>query len=185
MKIKNLKIEKYLKDLSSKKSMPGGGSVAALNASLGYALILMVCNLSLGKERYKPYEKLIKTAIYTANKNQNLCVNFIDEDILYFKNIEKVFKMKNETIQQKNKKKAAMEKACKICCKVPKKIMNISDEGLKLVRSLIGKTNTSASSDLEVATECFIAAKNSAYINILINLKSINDKNFIKKYKKY
>lgn len=183
--IKKQKIEKYILDLSSKKSMPGGGSVAALNGALGAALILMVCNLSLGKEKYKKHEKLIKLTIKKTEKMRNKFLKLIDEDIENFKTIEKVFKMENETCEQKKKRKIAMEKACKICCKAPKEMMNLSEKGLNIVRTLTGKTNVSASSDLEVATECFIAAKNSAYINILINLKYINDKTFIKKYKKY
>lgn len=182
--MKKATIEKYLLKLSSKESMPGGGSVAALNGACGMALVLMVCNLSIGKEKYKKHEKLIRESIKKAIKMRERYLFLLEEDIRLFKNIEKVFKMKKETKKQKEQKKKAMEKACKICCRVPKEMIDLSEKGLKLVKKLMGKTNKSASSDLVVAKECFVSCKKSAYVNILINLKSINDKKFIKKYKK-
>ena len=42
----------YLDKLASADPEPGGGSVAALAGALGAALVTMVTNLTLGKEKY-------------------------------------------------------------------------------------------------------------------------------------
>ena len=45
-------LESYLDRLASVEPEPGGGSVAALVGALGAALVTMVTNLTLGKEKY-------------------------------------------------------------------------------------------------------------------------------------
>lgn len=184
MDIYDYKIKDYIKVLSSKESMPGGGSVSALAGAEGMALILMVCNLTIGKEKYKKYDKLIKKTIKDAEKLKNKFLKLMQDDINDFKNIEKVFKMPKNTENEKKKRSIAMEKACKICCKAPKEIIECAYKGIFLSKNIIGKSNMSAASDLVVAAINLEAAAKGAYQNILINFKGIKDKNFIKEYSK-
>ena len=53
MKFERMEIRAFLDELASDSPAPGGGSVAALCASLGSALVSMVSNLTIGKEKYK------------------------------------------------------------------------------------------------------------------------------------
>jgi len=46
-------LDKYVDAVSSKERTPGGGSVAAISASLGCALASMVANLTFEKEAFK------------------------------------------------------------------------------------------------------------------------------------
>ena len=46
-------IETYLNDLAAKKSAPGGGSAAALQAATGAALMSMVANYTAGNPKCK------------------------------------------------------------------------------------------------------------------------------------
>ena len=50
---KDEKIEEFIKKLSSSDSMPGGGVVSSLIAANGISLTIKVCNLTIGKEKYK------------------------------------------------------------------------------------------------------------------------------------
>ena len=59
-------LKKYLDDLASNKPAPGGGSAAALTAAAGVALISMVANFTLGKEKYKSVEAKIKEVLQEA-----------------------------------------------------------------------------------------------------------------------
>ena len=45
----------FVHELSSDSKAPGGGSVAALAASLGAGLCAMVCNLTVGKKGYEEH----------------------------------------------------------------------------------------------------------------------------------
>ena len=50
-------IETYLNDLAARKSSPGGGSAAALQAAIGAGLISMVANYTIDNLKYKNSEK--------------------------------------------------------------------------------------------------------------------------------
>ena len=50
-------LKTYLDDLAAKKPAPGGGSAAALAASIGAGLISMVANYTVDNPRYKNVEE--------------------------------------------------------------------------------------------------------------------------------
>ena len=56
----NLKITEYLEKAAAGTAVPGGGSVAALNACLAAGLIEMVANLTIGKKNYAAVEEEMK-----------------------------------------------------------------------------------------------------------------------------
>ncbi len=45
-------IDAFLEKLASSAPEPGGGAAAALTAATGAALVSMVANLTIGKEKY-------------------------------------------------------------------------------------------------------------------------------------
>ncbi|MCK4593697.1 cyclodeaminase/cyclohydrolase family protein, partial [bacterium] len=51
----DLKITEFLQKLGSRAPAPGGGSAAALSASLGANLLSMVCQLTAGKKGYEEH----------------------------------------------------------------------------------------------------------------------------------
>src|SRR2546425_12846338 len=59
-------IARFLDELASGAPVPGGGAAAALEAALGAALVSMVCNLTIGKEKYRDYEQTMVEARATA-----------------------------------------------------------------------------------------------------------------------
>ena len=175
---KNYKIEKFLEALSSKKSMPGGGVAASLVSANGVALAIKVCNLSIGKEKYKANEGLIKKSLVKLNAMKEKFLQLMDEDAFNFKCMEDVYKMKNDTEDEKKKRKIALEKACKICCKTPMKVVRETSDAMLIVRQLMGKTNISAASDLKIANMLLYTSMRAALENVDINLKYIKDEKF-------
>lgn len=51
------RIDLFVKELGARKPSPGGGAAAALAGALGAALIMKVANFTIGKKKYKRYEK--------------------------------------------------------------------------------------------------------------------------------
>src|SRR5690606_14629486 len=47
-----LTVHQFLDRLASGEATPGGGSASALGGALGAPLVSMVCNLTLGREKY-------------------------------------------------------------------------------------------------------------------------------------
>ena len=74
--MKKHSLESYIEKLASKNPVPGGGGVAALNLSLGAALLEMVINLSIGKksliqftEQLESYLKHSSCRIFKAQRD--------------------------------------------------------------------------------------------------------------------
>ena len=180
MSYKQLKIEDFLNKLSSTESMPGGGVAAALVAANGASCALKVCNLSLGKEKYKMYEGLIKESIVELEKMRANFLSFMDEDAKKFKAMEAVYKMPRDTEEEKRKRKNALETACKICCEIPASLLAEAAKAIVITSELQGKTNVSAESDLKVAIKFFAIAIKCAWDNIETNMRYIgNDEEFL------
>lgn len=175
-----LKIEEFLKLTSSTSSMPGGGVVCALLGAEAVSLALKVCNLSLGKEKYKENEILIKESIEELKELRLIFYKLMDDDAREFKVMEEVYKMPQNTDDEKIKRKEALKNACTVCCKVPCKVITNSLLLIEKVNLLDGKTNVSAASDLKLAMMFAETAIRGAWENVEINLKYANDENLNK-----
>ena len=53
--MKNMSLDDFTRELSSKKPVPGGGGAAALAGALSASLSSMVVNYTLGKKHYIKY----------------------------------------------------------------------------------------------------------------------------------
>ena len=91
---KDYTIKHFIEKLSSSDSMPGGGVASALTAAIGISLTIMVCNLSIGKEKYKKYEELIKSNKLKAENLKNIFLDLMDKDAENFKCMEEVYKIR-------------------------------------------------------------------------------------------
>jgi formiminotetrahydrofolate cyclodeaminase len=152
MAYKDNTLQKYLDDLSARLPAPGGGSAAALTASLGAALISMVVNFTLGKKRYARYEDELKGILTISERLRGDFLRLVDLDV--------------EAYQSKNIKEAL---------DVPFMLARLCFEGVKLCPPLIKKGNVNLISDVAVAAVLLESAFSSAYFNVKINLKNLND----------
>ncbi len=75
----NLPIKKYISELSSEQSTPGGGGTSALVASLGIALEMMVARISLKKQEGER-KKTLEETIQKLEKLRNDAEQVIDLD---------------------------------------------------------------------------------------------------------
>jgi len=64
----DMTISAFLEELSSATPAPGGGSVAALSGAMAASLVLMVCNLTISKEKYAENEQEIEAILEEALK---------------------------------------------------------------------------------------------------------------------
>ena len=180
MDYKDFKIEEFLEKLSSTDSMPGGGTVSALVGANAISSAIKVCNLSLGKEKYKENEALIKESIIKLEENKKKFLRFMDEDAINFKVMEEVYKMPRLSDEDKEKRKNALANACKVCCAVPIKIIDNAVESLQIVLNLKGKTNVSAKSDLVIAGVLLKTTIKCGWENVEINKNFIRDEKYLK-----
>lgn len=168
---RNQSIKKYLDDLAAKKPAPGGGSAAALTGALGAALLSMIANFTVGKPKYKQFEKEIKESLKKSEKIRKKLLELVDLDVITY----------NKVAQNKKKPLALYEKSLKDATKVPLEITRYSLEALEICPILEKKANKYLISDVYVGKELLSAAIKSAIFNVKINLPFIKDKNFVSK----
>ena len=184
MKLAEMQVTEFVNLMASDAPAPGGGSAAALEGALGAALTAMVCALTVGKKKYADVQEL---AVESQKKAEDLKARFVDvmdRDTEAFNAVSAVFAMPKDTDEQKAARKAAMQEALKGCTKTPFEMMQLACETLELTRSLVGRLNASAASDLGCSALSLRAAIQGAWLNVLINISGIADEAFATEYRK-
>ena len=167
--------------LASKAAVPGGGGAAALVGAIGMALGSMVCNLTIGKKKYAEYEETIKEILSKASKLEKDLLEMIDEDAKGFYPLSKAYGLPTSTDEEKQIKEETMQKALKVACEVPINIVRACHKAIKLHEELVDKGSRLAISDVGVGVQCLRAAILSAELNVVININSIKDEEYITK----
>jgi formiminotetrahydrofolate cyclodeaminase len=173
-----LPVEEFSQVLGSNSPAPGGGSVAALSGSLGASLVLMVCNLSIGKEDYEAFQIELVEALNQAQILSDSLLERVDLDTEAFNSVMAAFKMAKQTEDEKKVRSEAIQTGFREAVQSPLAIARECLEVLKLAKNLLGKSNSSALSDLGVASLQAYAGLEGAIMNVKINIPSIRDENF-------
>lgn len=184
MKLADMQVTEFVNLMASDAPAPGGGSAAALEGALGAALTAMVCALTVGKKKYADVQELAVESQKKAEELKARFVDVMDRDTEAFNAVSAVFAMPKDTDEQKAARKAAMQEALKGCTKTPFEMMQLACETLELTRSLVGRLNASAASDLGCSALSLRAAIQGAWLNVLINISGIADEAFAAEYRK-
>ncbi len=180
MKIAQKTCIEFVDALASKNAVPGGGGAAALVGSIGMALGSMVCNLTIGKKKYAEHEDVIKDILLKANKIEKDLLDMIDKDAECFLPLSKAYGLPKSTPEEIKIKEETMENALKLACEVPIDIVKTCYEAIKLHEELVDKGSKLALSDVGVGIQCLRAALLSGQLNVLININSIKDEEYVK-----
>jgi glutamate formiminotransferase/formiminotetrahydrofolate cyclodeaminase len=180
-RLASMKVNGFLSELASSSPAPGGGSVAALAGSLGAALSSMVCNLTVGKEKYADVQKEIKDALKKSEQLRKDLIKLIDEDTEAFNGVMKAFKMPKDTEEQKKERSKAIQEGYKTAAKVPLETAKTCEKILDVALVIAEKGNLNSITDAAVSALMAQAGVESAILNVKINLGSIKDKVFVKK----
>ena len=183
MKLAELTTAGFVDLLGSDAPAPGGGSAAALEGALGAALTAMVCGLTVGKKKYAEFEELAQSAQAKALDLKARFVDVMDRDTEAFNVVSAAFGMPKATDEEKAARSAAIQKGLEGCTKTPFEMMELAVETLELTASILGKSNDSAASDLGVSALSLRAAIQGAWLNVLINIGSLKNKELAEDYR--
>lgn len=183
MKIAEKTCIEFVDVLASKSAVPGGGGAAALVGAVGMALGSMVCNLTIGKKKYAEYEESVKEILNKAGKIEKDLLEMIDKDAECFLPLSKAYGLPKSTEEELRIKEETMEKALKVACEVPINIVRVCFEAIKLHEDLVDKGSKLAISDVGVGVQCLRAAILSGQLNVVININSIKDEEYVNKVK--
>lgn len=171
-------LKKYLDETASGSPTPGGGSVSALAGAIGAALTSMVCNFTVGKEKYKDVEAEVAQILAEAESLRNKLLELMVEDTRVYGEVSKAYGMPRTTPEEKEARTQAIQKALKLALQAPYEAALCCHKILKLNEPLLGKGNQNLISDVGVAALLAESALRSAVLNVEINLSYIKDEEF-------
>ena len=169
----------FLDDLASSSPTPGGGSVAALAGALGAALISMVCSLTIGKKKYAAVEGEMKAIRAPSEELRKKFASLVERDATAFNKVMEAYALPKETDDQKALRAAAVQAGTKEAALVPLEVMKHCIDAHALAQEAAAKGNENSVSDAGVSAIMIHAACESAALNVRINLRGINDTEFV------
>jgi glutamate formiminotransferase/formiminotetrahydrofolate cyclodeaminase len=177
-------VRSFLDELASPAPAPGGGSVAALAGALGAALISMVNNLTIGKEKYASVQDDIKALLKKSETLRKKLADLLEEDVAVYTQLSQTMKMPRDTEEQKTARARAMDRDLKAAADVPLRVAEACVAVMELCRPVAEKGNLNAVSDVGVGILMAEAGLRSAALNILINLGWIKDTRYVSETRK-
>ncbi len=178
--LSELTIQGFNEELAKKTPTPGGGSVAALNASLAASLFAMVAALTTGKKKYQDVEEEMQEIGKKNNRWKDEFVQAINEDASSFDGVVEAFAMPKETEEEKKARSAKIQEGYRAAISVPMSLALKTLEVYPSAVTLAQKGNASALSDVSVGAMNLRVAFFSALENVKINLKSVKDEAYVK-----
>ncbi len=173
-----LAIDAFLENLASSAPEPGGGAAAALAGATGAALVSMVANLTVGREKFAAAEAEMRQALARADALRVTLLQAIDRDAEAFRQVMAAYRMPRETDEQKAARRQAAQDALRAASLVPAEVVGLCEDVAAWSRVAAEKGNPQVVSDAAVAALLADAAAQSAALNVRINLSSISDAAF-------
>jgi formiminotetrahydrofolate cyclodeaminase len=176
--LSDLTVKKFLNIVASEEPVPGGGSIAALSASISAALVQMVAGLTRGKKSTPELDELMSDLIKTASQLQGRLLEDIDRDAQAYALVMKAYRMPKGSDEEKKAREEAIQEALKEAARVPFSVAEAGTGLLRLAEIAVRQGNPNAVTDAAVAALMARSAVLGALLNVKINLASIKDKSF-------
>ncbi len=171
-------IEAYLEFLASAEPEPGGGSAAALVGALAAALVTMVTNLTLGKEKYTGVQDQMADLKLNAEFVRSRLSELITLDAEAYGAVAEAMRLPKNSDEEKGARSVALQKALRGAAEVPLTVAEAAAEVARLSLPAAELGNVNAISDAAVAAVLADAAAHSAALNVKINLAWLDDKDY-------
>ena len=176
--LKDLTIVEFADETASNSPAPGGGSIAALNASMAASLLAMVAGLTVGKKKYMDVSERMEELQTELNKYKDEFVEGIDRDANSFNGVMDAMKLPKETDEEKELRSEKIQEGYKAAIEVPLGLGTKVTELYDYARELAEKGNSNAITDVAVALLNIKAAVEGAFLNVIINLNSLKNQDY-------
>ena len=155
---------------------PGGGSVAAYCGVLAASLGQMVCNLTIGKQKYAEAEPRLRAIRSELERLGARLRELIAEDAASFEAVLEAYRLPRDSDEQKADRAAQIQIALRGAVDVPVETSQRSFDVLMLLGELADIGNPNALSDVAVGARLAQVAIRGGSYNVGVNLDSISDR---------
>ena len=161
--------------LASSSPTPGGGTAAAVALGQAASLTVMVCDLTLGNEKWSDGWAVAEAVQMVAIPLLNKAGELAQADSDAFDGVMDSFKLPKSTDAEKTERRDAIRKATLLAAEIPYETSRSALALMKHLPELAKRGNGNAVSDVGVAGLLASAAAKGAVFNVEINLASLPD----------
>ncbi len=172
----NLTLKDFLTELSSSDPTPGGGAASSITSAMGFALLKMVLSVSYKKNPNKKVNELINS----VDEYINFSLENATLDAEAFDRVMAAYKLPKKTEEEKKLRINSIEEALKQATIVPLSLIEKLFEAKNLIIDTSIVCIDSIASDFFTAINLIDAAMSGEYSVVLINLKLIKDRDFVR-----
>src|ERR687886_2304053 len=165
--------------LASNAPTPGGGSAAALGGALGAGLVSMVCNFTVGREKYVDVEDEMRAVLRRSEELRLQLEQAVEDDVAAYGGYSEASKLPRESDEERAARDAALDAALRESTLVPLAVAERCTELLSLAVRAAELGNRFLISDAAVGAELAAAARASAELNVRLNLGGVDDEDFV------
>jgi glutamate formiminotransferase/formiminotetrahydrofolate cyclodeaminase len=176
----SLTLRGFIGEIAKRTAAPGGGSASAAIAAIGTALGCMVGQLTYGIRKFEDVDKEIRHTIPPLHTAVQQLIPMVDADTNAFNDYMIALRMPKATDEEKKERSAAMQEGLKKAVQVPLQTMKNADAAWNAMIEVAMYGNIASKSDVEVGARAMEMGIWGAYRNVMINLVSIKDTDFVK-----
>ena len=173
--LRDLSLSEFSLRLASDDPVPGGGSASAAVAALGAGLLVMTCNLTVGRDRYKDVENDLLESMRVW------FLAAVDRDSKAYDSVTAAFRLPKGTPEEKVSRREAIQTSMRGAAEVPMDVANRCARALDLGVLVAKMGNPNAISDTGCGARFLDAGMRGALYNVGINLGSIKDEDYVSK----
>jgi len=171
-RLASMSVRDFVDELSSDAPAPGGGSVAALAASMGAALAAMFAVLSHTKKGFEAKQAELDRIAARGQELKDKFLAAVDADTEAFDRLLESFRIPKDDPNRD----AAIAEATAHAAEVPLSVLEGCAEVIELCREVARIGLQASLSDAGVGAQMARAAAAGAYQNVCINLAGLKDR---------
>ena len=174
----DMRLRRFIEEVASRSSAPGGGSVSAQLAAVGVGLGSMVAKLTYGVRKFEKLDAKMREIIPPLHRISKELIPLIDADTDAFVDYMTALRMPRQTADEKRKRQQAMQQGLKTAIRVPLTTMRLGDEAWPAMIEIARYGNPASRSDIQVGARALETGIWGAWQNVLINMTDIEDESF-------
>lgn len=182
-KLVKLSLEDLANETASDSPAPGGGSISAACAALGISLGAMVANLSADKRGWEDKTEFFSNYASQAQLIKDKLLYLVDEDTRSFDAIMNAFSLPKDTEEEKKQRLDAIESASVYATQIPLQTLEVAASAIPILIEMVEKGNPNSLSDAGVGLACIQTALIGARMNVLINAKTLKNRDLALDFK--
>ena len=171
----DMSVREFLAALASSSPTPGGGTAAAVSLGQAASLSIMVCDLTIGKEKWQAGWEIAESTQALAIPMINRAGDLATEDSDAFDEVMGSFGLPKSTEEEKQQRRLAIRAATLRAAEVPYETATLALNLLNNLPELARHGNANAVTDVGVAGLLASAAAKGAVFNVEINLSGLPD----------